>query len=179
MVGLSRLSGLRRLACENWPVVSVDAVTDDEVARLRRELERLRLENHRLSRLLEPRGQDTTPAPEQLAAMATPGPITMASPVRQKSAFYADLLRGRRDAYAKRWENNRLGAAGWSPAVTGGWRRGMDRHTAAYLPLTLEAMAAHLVGDVFMGLYPLLTDNRCYFLAADFDGSQLDIPAEL
>jgi hypothetical protein len=70
-------------------VVSLDAVTDDEVARLRRELERLRAENHRLSRLLGLRGQDTTPAPEQLAAMATPGPVTMASPVPEKLAFYA------------------------------------------------------------------------------------------
>jgi hypothetical protein len=152
-------------------VVSVDAVTDDEGARLRRELERLRAENHRLSRLLELRGQDTAPAPEQLAAMATPGPVTMASPVPEKLAFYANLFRGRRDAYAKRWENSRLGTAGWSPAVAGGWRKGMDRRTAAYLPLTPEVMAAHLVGDVFMGLYPLLTDNSCHFLAADFDGS--------
>jgi hypothetical protein len=125
------MSGLRRLACEDWPVVSVDAVTDDEVARLRRELERLRAENHRLSRLLELRGQDTAPAPEQLAATATPGPVTMASPVPEKLAFYANLFRARQDAYAKRWENNRLGTAGWSPAVAGGWRKGMDRHTAA------------------------------------------------
>ncbi|MDY7086001.1 MAG: hypothetical protein SYR96_12930 [Actinomycetota bacterium] len=53
-------------------------MTDDEFARLRRELERLRTENHWPSRLLELRGQDTTPAPEQLA---TPGPVTVASPV--------------------------------------------------------------------------------------------------
>ncbi|MBB2941931.1 superfamily II DNA or RNA helicase [Actinoplanes lutulentus] len=152
-------------------MVSVDAVTDDEVARLRRELERLRSENHRLSRLLELRGQDTAPAPEQLAAMATPGPVTMASPVPEKLAFYASLFRTRRDAYAKRWENHRLGTAGWSPAVAGGWRKGMDRRTAAYLPLTAEVVAAHLVGDVFMGLYPLFTDNTCQFLVADFDGS--------
>ncbi|BCJ52998.1 DEAD/DEAH box helicase [Actinoplanes sp. NBRC 14428] len=152
-------------------MVSVDAVTDDEFARLRRELERLRAENHRLSRLLDLRGQDTAPAPEQLAAGATPGPVTMASPVPEKLAFYTSLFRARRDAYAKRWENSRLGTAGWSPAVAGGWRKGMDRRTAAYLPLTAEVVAAHLVGDVFMGLYPLLTENTCQFLAADFDGS--------
>ncbi|MFI1988326.1 TOTE conflict system archaeo-eukaryotic primase domain-containing protein [Actinoplanes sp. NPDC020271] len=160
-------------------MVSVDAATDDEGARLRRELQRLRAENHRLSRLLELRGQDTAPAPEQLAATATPGPVTMASPVPEKLAFYANLFRGRRDAYAKRWENSRLGSAGWSPAVAGGWRKGMGRRTAAYLPLTPEVTAAHLVGDVLMGLYPLLTDNSCHFLAADFDGStaMLDVLA--
>lgn len=31
-------------------------------------------------------------------------------------------------------------------------------------------IAAHLVGDVFVGLYPLLTDNTCHFLVADFAG---------
>jgi superfamily II DNA or RNA helicase len=117
------------------------------------------------------RGQDTEPAPEQLAAIAAPGLVTMASPVRDKLALYADRFRARPDAYAKRWENIRLGTAGWSPAVAGGWRKGMDRSTAAYLSLTVEVVAAHLVGDVFMGLYPLLADNTCQFLAADFDGS--------
>src|SRR5439155_27353307 len=46
----------------------------------------------------------------------------------------------------------------------------MDRKAAAYLPLTGEVVSAHLVGDVFVGLYPLLADNSCHFLVADFDG---------
>lgn len=67
-------------------------------------------------------------------------------------------------------ELTRTGAAGWMPAVAGGWRKGMDRKAAAYLPLTSEVVAAHLVGDAFIGLYPLRTDNTCHFLVADFDG---------
>jgi superfamily II DNA or RNA helicase len=46
----------------------------------------------------------------------------------------------------------------------------MDRRRAALLPLTAKVVAAHLVGDVFIGLYPLLPDNTCHFLVADFDG---------
>jgi hypothetical protein len=54
---------------------------------LRREVERLRAENARLSRLLELRGQDTAPSPEQLSApAAAPGLVTMASPVADKLA---------------------------------------------------------------------------------------------
>ena len=149
----------------------VDAITENEFARLRRELERLRAENVRLSRLLDMRGQDTMPAPEQLsAAIHKPGPVAMSSPVEDKLALYADRFRARSDVYAVRWENTRTGADGWMPAVAGGWRKGMDRRGAAYLPLTAEVVAAHLVGDVFMGLYPLLADNTCQFLVADFDG---------
>ena len=143
----------------------------DEVVQLRRELERLREENQRLSRLLELRGQETIPAPEQPAAAPPSGElVTMASPVADKLALFTDLFHARTDVYALRWENTRTGASGWSPAVAGGWRKGLDRRAVRYLPLRQEVIAAHLVGDVFVGLYPLLTDNSCRFLAADFDG---------
>lgn len=158
-------------ACDDPAVSSVDVAVDSELERLRRELERLRAENGRLSRLLELRGQDTAPAPEQLsAAIAAPGLVGMSSPVADKLALYADRFRARADVYAVRWENTRTGASGWMPAVAGGWRKGTDRRVATYLPLTVEVISAHLVGDVFIGLYPLLTDNSCHFLVADFDG---------
>ena len=84
--------------------------------------------------------------------------------------MFADRFRARVDVYAVRWENARTGAAGWMPAVAGGWRKGMDRRGATYLPRTAEVVAAHLVGDVFMGLYPLMPGNTCHFVVADFDG---------
>ncbi len=149
----------------------MDVVVDSELDRLRRELDRLRAENVRLSRLLDLQGQDTAPAPEQLsAAVSPPGTVVMSSPVAQKLALYTDRFRARTDVYAVRWDNARTGASGWMPAVTGGWRKGTDRKAASYLRLTAEVVSAHLVGDVFIGLYPLLTDNSCHFLVADFDG---------
>ncbi|MCZ7421084.1 hypothetical protein O7605_16360 [Verrucosispora sp. WMMA2121] len=142
-----------------------------EFVDLRREVERLRAENARLARLLELRGQDTTAAPEQLSApVDPPGLVTMASPTRDKLALFADRFRARTDVYAVRWDNARTGAAGWMPAVAGGWRKGIDRRGATYLPRTTEVVAAHLVGDVFMGLYPLMPGNTCHFVVADFDG---------
>ncbi|MGI5180518.1 hypothetical protein ACQEVZ_29810 [Dactylosporangium sp. CA-152071] len=87
--------------------MGADVTVESELARLRRELERLRAENVRLSRLLDLRGQDTAPAPEQLsAAVAPPGLVHMASPVADKLALYADRFRARADVYAVRWENN-------------------------------------------------------------------------
>lgn len=147
-------------------------VTDLEIAGLRRELQRLQAENTRLSRLLELRGQDTAPWPEQLsAATGASGMVTMSSPVADKLALFADLFSARVDVYALRWENSRSGASGWMPAVAGGWRKGMNRQAASHLRLTADVVAAHLVGDVFIGLYPLLANNLCRFLVADFDGS--------
>lgn len=150
---------------------SVEAVTENGFSRLLQELEQLRAENVHLSRLLDLRGQDTAPAPEQLAAaIASPGLVTTSSPVQDKLALYADRFGARADVYAVRWENTRTGATGWMPAVAGGWRKGMDRRAVTHLPLTAEVFASHLVGNLFIGLYPLLTDNTCRFLVADFDG---------
>lgn len=68
--------------------------TGAETTGLLRDLERLRAENARLSKLLKLRGQDTAPAPEQLSATA-PGMVTMASPVADKLALFADRFAAR------------------------------------------------------------------------------------
>ncbi|HEY5845839.1 MAG TPA: hypothetical protein VIT42_03505, partial [Microlunatus sp.] len=151
--------------------------SERELSELRDELGRLRVENVRLARLLALRGQDTTPSSEQLAVPMVPGMVTMASPVADKLALYGDRFRARRDVYAVRWENRRAGTSGWMPSVAGRWRKGMDRRSARYLPLTPEVIAAHLAGDVFIGLYPLLSDNSCWFLVADFDGGSAMLDA--
>ena len=143
----------------------------NDIEPLRRELSRLRAENARLTRLLDLRG-DAMPPPEQpAAALAPPGLVTIASSSADKLALYRSLFRARTDVYAVRWENPRAGKAGWMPAVAGGWRKGTDRSTVTHLPLTDQIIAAHLVGEVFVGLYPLRPDNTCYFVAADFDGA--------
>src|SRR5215472_15108898 len=45
-----------------------------------------------------------------------------------------------------------------------------SRMRSDYLPLTTDVLAAHLKGDVHVGVYPLLDGDRCWWLAADFDG---------
>jgi superfamily II DNA or RNA helicase len=149
----------------------VAVAPDIELAQLRRELERLRMENARLARLLELGGQDTLPAAEQMSFPIAPGLVTIASPVEDKLSLYANRFCARTDAYALFWENQRAGTSGWMPAVAGGWRRGLDRSRVRDLPLTREVIAAHLAGEIFVGVYALLRDNTCRFLAADFDGA--------
>jgi superfamily II DNA or RNA helicase len=56
--------------------------------------------------------------------------------------------------------------------VRGGWRKGTRHEDRDYLPLTPAVLAAHLKGEVHIGLYPLLDSDRCWWLAADFDGPE-------
>ncbi|HEX2301063.1 MAG TPA: hypothetical protein VHH34_21570, partial [Pseudonocardiaceae bacterium] len=144
----------------------------EEVASLRALAARLQAENARLMRLLEltPK-QAAPPGPVQTGLFDTvPGPVDRQSSPEVKVDFFAALFAARPDIYAVRWENARTGKAGWLPAVRGGWRKGVRHADRTYLPLTREVVRAHLSGETHIGLYPLLEDDLCCWLVADFDG---------
>ena len=136
------------------------------------ELARLRTENARLLKMLElsPR-QAAPPGPAQAGFFeAPPGPVSNGSSNDAKVAFFQVLFAARTDIYAIRIENSRTGWKGWLPAVRGGWQRGIPHEKRDYLPLTADVLAGHLKGDAHVGVYPLLDGDRCWWLAADFDG---------
>ena len=138
------------------------------------ELVRLRAENARLLRLLKLTSQQAAPpGPAQAAYFeAPPGLVDDGSSPTAKVAFYAALFAARTDVYATRFDNPRTGKGGWVPAVRGGWRKGIRHEDRNYLPLTPAVLAAHLKGEVHIGLYPLLDGDKCWWLAADFDGPE-------
>jgi superfamily II DNA or RNA helicase len=143
------------------------------------ELARLRAENARLLRLLDlTPGQAALPRPAQFGFFdAPPGPVHGSSTAQEKVAFYGTLFASRTDIYAVRYENHRTGKAGWVPATRGGFHRSVPYSERDYLPLTAEVLAAHLSGKTHIGLYPLLDGDSCWWLAADFDGSDAMIDA--
>jgi hypothetical protein len=154
-----------------WPHAYGVGVTEIPVA-VAEELARLRAENARLLKQLElsPR-QAAPPGPAQAGFFeAPPGLVHHESPNPAKVAFFGTLFAARTDIYAMRYENLRTGKKGWIPAVRSGWQRGIPHEKRDYLPLTADVLAAHLKGDVHIGVYPLLEGDRCCWLAADFDG---------
>lgn len=136
------------------------------------ELESLRRENGRLRKLLKLTDAEGAPAHGAQAAWfdRSPGPVNASSSPQSKVHFFTALFGARKDVYAIRWENGRSGKSGWMPAVEGGWRKGSKSGEHAYLPLTPEVLAAHLTGDIHIGLYPMLPGDQTCWLAADFDG---------
>jgi len=164
-------------------VVASVCWVEAELAELRAEVWRLRAENERLSAVLRLSPSEAgPPGPTQIGGLGSvAGPLSLSSTPAAKVGFFADLFSARRDVYAVRWESARTAKSGWMPAVAGGWRRGMDPRSTTYLPLTTEVVTAHLAGEIDLGLYPLLGDDTCHWLAADFDGasSMLDALAFL
>jgi len=143
---------------------------------------RLREENARLRRLLAvhsipiPQLPPENPPPTKTVEPAPP--VDKEERARQRIALFRNLFRGREDVYARRWENAD-GRHGYMPAVVKDWkainksrpedRKKVDQKTRKFLPLTDAVIEDHLLGKETVGVYPLLPDETCWFLAADFD----------
>lgn len=97
--------------------------------------------------------------------------VTKQSELPDKIALFRSFFRGREDVYALRGVD-KTGKAGYFRARE---YLGKENGRAVWgedLPLTDEVIAQHLQREqrpVTLGLYPLLTDDTCWFLAVDFD----------
>ncbi len=110
--------------------------------------------------------------------------VHLQSTSQAKIALFRSLFRGRDDVYARRFESRKTGKAGYAPACGNEWIRGVcekprikcsDCSHQRFLPVTDEVIRCHLsgrddAGQTFVaGVYPMLRDEACFFLAADFD----------
>jgi len=136
----------------------------------------LRAENDRLIALLEAHGIDwRLPQPTPIAVREIePSKLTTA----EKVALFRRLFCGRTDVYPIRWESKATGKSGYAPACANEWRAGVcekprvkcgDCPNRQLIPLSDAVIYGHLAGEHTVGVYPLLEDDTCYFLAADFD----------
>jgi superfamily II DNA or RNA helicase len=160
--------------------VHTDEVLKAELAKAVSECARLREENARL-KLRVGEAPDLQPFPRQPRSLVKGKPqpsatVTVGSQPEVKVSLFKALFRGREDVYAIRWEGKN-GKTGYSPAGEKEWdksptsRRGPKksfRITRLY-SLNAEVIRDHLLGKQTIGVYPLLTDDTCWFVAVDFD----------
>lgn len=97
----------------------------------------------------------------------------------EKVRLFRSLFRGRDDVFPVRFVSRRTGQAGYAPACTNKFVRGLcelprvncsECTNQAFMPVDDKQVIDHLRGRHVMGVYPLLEDESCWFLAADFDG---------
>lgn len=118
------------------------------------------------------------------------------SPPEAKVACFRSLFRGRTDVHPRRFESQRTGRAGYSPACCNEWVRGVcekprikcsNCSNQDWIPVSDRLIRWHLSGKdssgrpFVMGVYPMLLDESCHFLALDLDGKgwQDDVTALL
>lgn len=109
------------------------------------------------------------------------------SPPERKIGLFRSYFCGREDVFPRRFESIKTGKSGYQPACKNEWAQeiclkpqikcGFCKNRE-FLPLTDLTIRNHLQGydpaersgkDFTMGIYPLLTDETCCFLAIDFD----------
>ena len=137
----------------------------------------LQAENERLIALLEAHGIEW-----RLPVVPMPVRATEAEPSKfstvEKITVFRRLFQGRTDVYPVRWESKSTGRSGYSPVCANEWRTGYcekprikcsECGSRLLKPLTDTVIYEHLTGASTIGVYVLLPDNSCHFLAIDFD----------
>lgn len=105
-------------------------------------------------------------------------PINNQSSPEDKVQLFRSLFQVREDVFAIRWvgKDNR---SGYSPACYNDWKHEVcgkykkipcaSCENRKLIPLDDKQIYRHLSGDIIIGIYPLLEDDTCRFLAIDFD----------
>jgi len=173
-----------------------DSKLKEELVKAHIEIKDLKEENYKLRKLLGKSDSVNDPSIEEQVPEHEEGEDSIAhagedhefindfyqvnklSTPEQKIALFRSLFKGREDVYAIRW-SGKSGKSGYSPACVNDWKPGIcgrfQRVSCAncdhrkLIAITDKVIFGHLNGDVVMGLYPLLPDDSCYFLALDFD----------
>jgi superfamily II DNA or RNA helicase len=147
--------------------------------------QRLREEARQLKALL---AQHSIPLPEVRALQSpserylpVPADISQGGTLSDnpaKVALFRSLFRGREDVYAERWRM-KDGTWAYRPAGKKDWQavlasrpedhKKVDRETRTLYAVTDDVIRQHLTGNKTIGIYPLLIDETCWLLAADFD----------
>lgn len=131
----------------------------------------------------EPLTASAVAEPSEDWQIRNPG-VDIGSPPAAKIALFRSLFRGREDVFAKRFESGKTGKCGYTPACADEWEckecgkprhqcRNLDHRT--FLQIDDSVVRMHLTGSderghpFVMGVYPILLDETCWFLAIDFD----------
>lgn len=105
-------------------------------------------------------------------------PINNQSSPEDKVQLFRSLFQGREDVFAIRWvgKDNR---SGYAPACYNDWKHEVcgkykkipcaSCENRKLIPLGDKQVYRHLSGEIIIGIYPLLEDDTCRFLAIDFD----------
>jgi superfamily II DNA or RNA helicase len=120
---------------------------------------------------------DAAPAVRTDAAATRAAAPSSAS---DKVKLFRAMFRGREDVYPTRFVSKKTDKPGYAPACANKFVVGVcplpkvkcgDCTNQAFRPVNDRAVRDHLQGKHVMGVYPMLPDETCWFLAVDFDKS--------
>jgi hypothetical protein len=155
---------------------------------LRERLATIDRERAEVTKLIDQIESERPPKATTSESSITPnGKINQNSTGAAKIELFRSLFRGREDVFPLRWHNARNQKTGYAPACSNEWRRGICEKprikcsaclSQAFVPCSDAIVARHLKGTsetgtpFVIGVYPMMIDNTCWFLAVDFDEAE-------
>ena len=130
------------------------------------------------------KGEDCLFSPKKLPSSTTLiSPINKYSSPEDKIILFRSLFKGRDDVFARRWHSKTTDKSGYQPVCENEWNEEFcdkKKYKCSACPnrklmtLTDNDIYRHLSGkDLYgkdvVGIYPMLTEETCLFLCADFD----------
>ena len=106
---------------------------------------------------------------------------------KERIALFRSLFRGREDVFPRRFESKKTGKSGYQPVCRNEWIKPVcqkpkikcgECENRNFVSLSDEVIRNHLKGfdpiekyarEYLIGVYPMLLDETCWFLAVDFD----------
>lgn len=160
---------------------------EDRLNKALQEIRQLKQENAQLKRELSKYTDlsisNPNAKPSQLNRAGQPPALRiddvhqLSSP-HEKIALFRSLFKGREDVFPMRWEN-KAGRSGYSPACGNEWTLVCKKPQVKcseclyqqFLPVSNEVISSHLDAKLnqTIGVYAMLPDETCWFLAIDFD----------
>lgn len=115
--------------------------------------------------------------------------LTNRSTSEEKIRCFRSLFCGREDVFARRFQSQKTGRSGYQPVCKNEWIKGIcnkprikctNCEFREFIPISDQIIEWHLRGhtpseradkEFVVGIYPMLEDETCWFLAVDFDKS--------
>lgn len=97
---------------------------------------------------------------------------------QEKINIFRSYFKSRQDVFARLWISKKTGKKGYSPVCKNEWIKNLcnkpnikclECANRQFLEITDDIIYKHLSGINVVGIYPMLKNDTCYFLAIDFD----------
>ncbi|MFH1846774.1 MAG: DEAD/DEAH box helicase family protein, partial [Candidatus Omnitrophota bacterium] len=150
----------------------------EKISEIEKQISLLSVQKENLIKELSSLSQESNIQPFNASSDSVGQPVALQFSIAEKIKLFHDFFHGRNDVYARLWKSKKTGKVGYSPVCRNEWIRGICKKpqlkcsecpNRELVSIDGNVIYNHLVGKQVIGIYPMLQNETCYFLAIDFD----------
>jgi len=150
----------------------------EKISEIEKQISSLSVQKENLIKELSSLSQERNIQPLNPSSDSVGQPVTLQFSTAEKVKLFRAFFHGRNDVYARLWKSKKTGKLGYSPVCKNEWIRGICKKpqlkcsecpNRELVSVDDNVIYNHLAGEYIVGIYPMLQNENCYFLAIDFD----------